>query len=490
MRDDKEQRDEIRAAFEKFCENREVFSGGSPQASEFYWIIYEEGARKGYAMRVPELEQIIQEKRELESLVYVPGLWYCPKCKFNLNKAEIHAVSGNMRMRADNTPEPCPNCATQMQRVTERDANNDLYDRLEKMQIKLNDADREIIELSRIWHAASDYLLGQRNVGFANANGGLDKLWQELVQLVKAYEEGRPHEPKLGALSPSELREAARLVGTNPDAMEAGTDEHRRAMCMLVSYAMGRVALKDMRDTKDLRWDATRYRVIEGGSLDSGRILDTHGSVDSEQHEYLTTSETCRRLNEAESVAIQPAVDSELHAWFSYFNPTIQQMENEMNEIEREADDKGLNAPRVKTNMIEAMIEREYYFTAQEGMEGALLLANPDDRRPDGTSHPSLGLLTICVLVMSHGATVTGEGVCADPANFNAELGRKTARLKAIAKAWELEGYRLATERKLAALRGASANPLAEDAERFRWLHEQDPLMFARDKIDRDRGVG
>lgn len=52
-------------------------------------------------------------------------------------------------------------------------------------------------------------------------------------------------------------------------------------------------------------------------------------------------------------------------------------------------------------------------------------------------------LLTLCVLQLRNGFTVTGESACADPANFNAELGRKLAHEDAMRKVWPLEGYLL-----------------------------------------------
>ncbi len=52
-------------------------------------------------------------------------------------------------------------------------------------------------------------------------------------------------------------------------------------------------------------------------------------------------------------------------------------------------------------------------------------------------------LLTLCVLQLRNGFTVTGESACADPANFNAELGRKLAHVDAVRKVWPLEGYLL-----------------------------------------------
>jgi hypothetical protein len=56
---------------------------------------------------------------------------------------------------------------------------------------------------------------------------------------------------------------------------------------------------------------------------------------------------------------------------------------------------------------------------------------------------PALGLLTFCVLVLKNGFTVTGESACASPENFDAEIGRKIARQKAIEKIWPLMGYAL-----------------------------------------------
>ena len=53
------------------------------------------------------------------------------------------------------------------------------------------------------------------------------------------------------------------------------------------------------------------------------------------------------------------------------------------------------------------------------------------------------GTLTICVLTLANGFDVVGTSGCADPARFDAELGRKYAREDAIKKIWPLEGYLL-----------------------------------------------
>lgn len=51
--------------------------------------------------------------------------------------------------------------------------------------------------------------------------------------------------------------------------------------------------------------------------------------------------------------------------------------------------------------------------------------------------------LTLCVLTMENGFTVTGESACADPANFDQAMGESIAYDNAFDKLWALEGYLL-----------------------------------------------
>ena len=106
--------------------------------------------------------------------------------------------------------------------------------------------------------------------------------------------------------------------------------------------------------------------------------------------------------------------------------------------IEQEIQAKGLTAPRITPQDIEANIASEHYFTAGEGIAGRCF-------REVSTLHSprSLELLTFCVLVLRNGFTVTGESACASPENFDAELGRKIARQNAVQKMWPLMGYAL-----------------------------------------------
>lgn len=122
-------------------------------------------------------------------------------------------------------------------------------------------------------------------------------------------------------------------------------------------------------------------------------------------------------------------------------------------EIEKEIQEKKLTAPRVTPEQLEAVIAGEYYIHGD-----AYYYRN--DGIPD---HPplehmrALACLTICVLVLRNGFTVTGESACASPENFNAERGRKVAREHAKQKIWPLEGYLLKQMLHEAKIKGDNA---------------------------------
>ena len=94
--------------------------------------------------------------------------------------------------------------------------------------------------------------------------------------------------------------------------------------------------------------------------------------------------------------------------------------------------------PRVTPWMIEEEIEHEFYFTAADGA----LSAGQGDYIPE-----SLDLLTICVLVLKNGFTTTGTSAVVSRENFNADIGRKVARDKALVDVWQVLGFRLLEER-------------------------------------------
>ena len=95
-----------------------------------------------------------------------------------------------------------------------------------------------------------------------------------------------------------------------------------------------------------------------------------------------------------------------------------------MSELVKEGDvenmicEKGLTAPRLTPAMIDATISKQEF-------------------------HWLTDVLTVCVLTLKNGFTVTGESACASPENFDAEVGNKIAFENAREKIWLLEGYLL-----------------------------------------------
>ena len=86
---------------------------------------------------------------------------------------------------------------------------------------------------------------------------------------------------------------------------------------------------------------------------------------------------------------------------------------------EKMIQEKGLNAPRLTPKLIDNVIVGEYYHIV-----------------PNTT-------LTLCVLTLQNGFTVTGESAAVSMENFDKEIGRKVARENAREKIWSLEGYLL-----------------------------------------------
>lgn len=94
-------------------------------------------------------------------------------------------------------------------------------------------------------------------------------------------------------------------------------------------------------------------------------------------------------------------------------------MDKDEQVIEAEIQSKGLNAPRLSPEGVDAVIIGEDYCVFP------------------GTT------LTVCCLKLRNGFVVTGESATVRPENFDAELGRKIARSNARDKIWALEGYAL-----------------------------------------------
>lgn len=94
-------------------------------------------------------------------------------------------------------------------------------------------------------------------------------------------------------------------------------------------------------------------------------------------------------------------------------------MPNTENQTELEIQSKGLDAPRLAPNNIDAKIKSEEFH---------LLPHN----------------ITVCILVLENGYKVTGlNHASVSPEYFDAEMGRNLAYQDARRKIWELEGYLL-----------------------------------------------
>lgn len=100
-------------------------------------------------------------------------------------------------------------------------------------------------------------------------------------------------------------------------------------------------------------------------------------------------------------------------------------------------------APRVTADDLEAAIDSEWFFTADQGCDGAAAAGVPYSQQPPIGAQSPLRLLTICVLVLRNGFTVTGTSACASADNFDAEIGKRVARQDALRQLWPLLGFRL-----------------------------------------------
>lgn len=85
---------------------------------------------------------------------------------------------------------------------------------------------------------------------------------------------------------------------------------------------------------------------------------------------------------------------------------------------------------RVSLDGMEAKIAAEYSTTLAAAFAGSPIM-------------PGMEVMTIVCIVMTNGFMVIGKSAPADPANYDADLGRKFAREDAIRQLWPLEGYAL-----------------------------------------------
>lgn len=82
-----------------------------------------------------------------EGLIYVPGSWVCDKCTFVQIRSTFSVGDGIVRADNSSWLDPCPNCDIPMRRQTEREAGNQMCERLEALVYRLRDAELEIQRL-------------------------------------------------------------------------------------------------------------------------------------------------------------------------------------------------------------------------------------------------------------------------------------------------------------------------------------------------------
>lgn len=111
-------------------------------------------------------------------------------------------------------------------------------------------------------------------------------------------------------------------------------------------------------------------------------------------------------------------------------------------DIELEIQTKGKTAPRITPDHIESLIVHEMFLSPTDRVHWSDVLFAQGDKQKEMILK-SLSCLTICVLTLKNGFTVTGESSCASPENFDAAIGCKIARENAVNKIWMLEGYLL-----------------------------------------------
>ena len=92
---------------------------------------------------------------------------------------------------------------------------------------------------------------------------------------------------------------------------------------------------------------------------------------------------------------------------------------NDEQQLEKDLQAKGLTAPRLTPELIDATIAKvEYHVFADS-------------------------CTTVCCLTLTNGFNTIGSSACASPENFDASIGEEVAYSNARNEIWKLEGYLL-----------------------------------------------
>lgn len=88
-------------------------------------------------------------------------------------------------------------------------------------------------------------------------------------------------------------------------------------------------------------------------------------------------------------------------------------------ELEKEINEKNLNAPRISPKAIDSKIRQIDYYQFPNNKD------------------------TVCLITLVNGFTVLGRSACVSPENFDKEIGQEIAFENAREQIWQLEGYLL-----------------------------------------------
>lgn len=129
---------------------------------------------------------------------------------------------------------------------------------------------------------------------------------------------------------------------------------------------------------------------------------------------------------------------------------------------------------KVTLEMIESKIKDVQYFS------------------PPGTT------ITLCILSLENGFTVTGESAYVNPSQFDKEIGEKIAKENAIEKMWLLEGYLLKEKLWIQEIRNtpsrlteivSKATTIVSEKEAYR-KEEATPVSIKKEPVEEGRRTG
>ena len=89
-----------------------------------------------------ERDAALARAEAAEQQIYVPGLWRCAKCNFELLQSNLNAADGTVTPR-DTPGEKCPNCDSPLWRVTERQRHHAIYEDAVQFMREARTAERE-----------------------------------------------------------------------------------------------------------------------------------------------------------------------------------------------------------------------------------------------------------------------------------------------------------------------------------------------------------